>query len=351
MEKERKRALHGGDVYRNEVELDFSVNINPLGIPPRVQESLHAAVLECTQYPDLEGAALKDALGTRLGVEAAEIVCGNGASELFVALAHALQPKRAVLPVPSFLGYEKALQGAGCRIAYYFMRKENGFCLDQEIKALLTEDVDMLFLTNPNNPVGNLMEQAILLELLEWCREKKIIVVLDECFIGFLQEEQSASMIKRVQEFPNLIVVQAFTKLYAIPGVRLGYLLCGSREMKEKIERQLPEWNLSIFAQRAGVAALEETAYVSESVQLLAAERLYLEKAMRELDIQTYPSETNFMLLETEMPLYEKLLREKILIRDCSNFRGLGEGFYRIAVKKRQENERLIQAIRKIKEG
>lgn len=346
-----EKSIHGGDIYRNKIAVDFSVNINPLGIPEKVQRSLYNAVSDCIRYPDIEAEKLKISIGKKLGVQPEEVVCGNGASELFTAIANGLKPQKAILPVPSFLGYEKALKAVDCNIEYYFMSKEDGYILNKKIKEVLTDEVDILFIANPNNPIGNVINKEILIDVINWCKERSIIVVLDECFVAFTGDEKYNSMIRDIKEYPNLIIVQAFTKIYAIPGVRLGYLICGSEKIKEKIQRQLPEWNISVFAQEAGVTALKEIDYVKKTVELVNEERMYLTEKLSKLDIKTYPSDTNFMLLETKIDLYNKLLDEKILVRDCSNFKGLGENFYRIAIKLRKENEILVKAIEKIKEG
>lgn len=337
--------IHGGDIYRNQVELDFSVNVNPFGVPERVKKELMEAVEACDRYPDIKAEALIGAIAERLSVPERYLLCGNGASELFVGILQALRPKKVLLPVPSFYGYERAARTAGSECCFYQLREQDGFSVTEELSAALTEDIDLLFLANPNNPVGNAIEPELLLRIAARCREKKITLVLDECFVAFTGEEERYSFLAHVQDYPNVIVVQAFTKLFAIPGVRLGYLICSDEALIGHVQEHLPEWNLSVFAQRAGTVACAETDYVHSSVDFVCKEREWFAEELKKKGMQVFPSKSNYLFLRTERPLAAELLAKGILIRDCSNFRGLEAGYYRIAVKRREENEKLLRAI------
>lgn len=339
-------GMHGGDIYRNRVEMDFSVNVNPLGIPEAVGAALHGAVEKCGSYPDMEAQELKRSVGKMLGIAEECLLFGNGASELFMAVIHGLRPKKTVIPVPSFYGYEYAAEAGGGEVIYYEMREEDGFGLTEDFYTVLTEDTELLFLANPNNPTGKRMEREEIRRLLSHCRERGIYVVLDECFIEFCGRE--CSMLPETGQFENLILVRAFTKIFAIPGVRLGYLACGSRMLLDRIRRQLPEWNLSCFAQAAGCACAGEGNFMKKTADYVRKEREFLEGEMRRMGLCVFPSEANFIFLRSEVLLYERLLERGILIRDCGNFRGVGGGFYRIAVRGRGENERLVEAVGRV---
>ena len=325
------KAIHGGDIYRNHVEIDFSVNVNPLGIPKSVENALYECIAMCKSYPDIKAEKLKDAVAKKVGVSKEYLVFGNGASELFMAVVHALRPKRTVIPVPSFYGYEYAARASQGEIIFSDDYKE------------LTEETDLLFLANPNNPTGTLLCKSELMELLDYCKRRDIYVVLDECFIEFGGIKDS--MITEIEQYSNLIIVRAFTKIFAIPGVRLGYLVSSNQEMLEMIQMHLPEWNLSWFAQEAGAACTKEVEFVEKTVEVVSEEREFLTDGLKKAGFQVFESKTNFILFYTEKELYEQLLNQGILIRDCSNFRGLTKGYYRVAVKSREENERLLKAI------
>jgi histidinol-phosphate aminotransferase len=347
-QQEMLQSVHGGDIYRNPVKMDFSVNVNPLGMPEGVKRALHLAVDACETYPDIREAELKEALSASTGIPQTRLLCGSGASQLLLAVVQTLRPGRTVMPVPSFYGYEYAACAGGGEVAFYRMRKEQDYRCDAGIYELLTPETELLFLANPNNPVGNLTDSAFLEELISYCGEQGIYVVLDECFIEFCREREKASFLGRLQDFPNLLVLRAFTKSYAMPGVRLGYLACSDEELLGKIGVQLPEWNLSAFAQRAGVAALEEKDYLERTVDYVEQERNFLVGNLRRLGIRVYDSCANFLLLYSETLLYETLLERGILIRDCNNFRGLSEGYYRIAVRSTEENRRFVEAVEQV---
>ena len=338
--------IHGGDIYRNTVTLDFSVNVNPLGIPVRVKQALLEAVELCSQYPDPEMQQLRQAVSRMTGVRETQILLGNGASELFMAVVHALRPKKVVIPVPSFYGYEYAAGAAAEQILYVPMKQEHGFGSDEELLSVLDEETDLLFLASPNNPTGKQIPPEELMRILKHCQQRKIRVVLDECFIEFCDE--NASMISQIDSWDHLILVRAFTKIFAIPGVRLGYLVCAEEALLQQIGRQLPEWNISSFAQRAGAVCAEENGFLQETVRYVRKERTFLETELRKLGLTVWPGAANFLMIYTEAELYELLLKQGILIRDCSNFRGLSRGYYRLAVKTREENRRLISAMRTV---
>ena len=366
--------IHGGDIYSRQIQLDFSVNVNPLGVPEAVTQALHVAVDHVGEYPDITAGKLSQAVSRMLSkrydceIPSEYLLFGNGASELLMAIVHGVLPveqqeqwKQIVIPVPSFYGYEHAAKAVGSRIKYVPLKydsiaantsgenfSEGDSERGNQLSEQLPDDTSILFLANPNNPTGALWNRGDLTELLEHCRRKNITVVLDECFIEFCEKDpaQPLSMVNEIENYPNLIVVRAFTKIFAIPGVRLGYLVCSNHTLLEKIQRQLPEWNLSVFAQMAGLACATDCGkYLQDTVEYVETERIFLRDGLEKLGIRVISGEANFLLLQTEQPIYEKLLRRGILIRDCENFRGLGKGYYRIAVKRHAENEALLREL------
>ena len=338
---------HGGDIYRNQIRLDFSVNTNPLGMPDSVREALHQAVEEAEHYPDIHAQELTKAVAERLRISEKRLVFGNGASELFHAVLNAVKPSKILIPVPSFLGYEEAAKAMDCEVIFYEMKKEEKFCLTERILDALDESISLVFLANPNNPVGNLVEPELIFKIAEKCRQCDITLVLDECFMELTGKEMTHSFLNQLDEFPNVVVVRAFTKLYAIPGVRLGYLIC-EQTLAEKIRLQLPEWNLSVFAQRAGVAAIKEQEYVARAVVCIQTQRLFLREELKAAGCNVFDSDADYLLFYSEKKLYELFLQRGILIRDCSNFRGLQRGYYRIAVKSEEQNRIFADVLREI---
>lgn len=353
------KSIHGGDIYRNKVNMDFSVNINPLGPPKEVVEALHRAAGRCAQYPDPAAERLKEAVARGLSVPQEWLLFGNGASELLMAAVHALSPGKILIPVPSFYGYEYVAKASGGEIVYFYLREEDGFMPEDDFLDALSDDIDLLFLASPNNPTGRLLEQKRLKSILTVCKQKQIVVVLDECFIEFcMEKEENGKAIRKgqsalslVQEYDNLVLVRAFTKIFAIPGVRLGYLVCANSVLRGKLASHLPEWNLSVFAQEAGIACAGQQAFAVRTAEYIRAERPFLEEILKKTGSRVFPGEANFILLYSEKPLYKELLQKGILIRDCKNFRGLTKGYYRIAVKTRADHEKLRKAMGEWIEG
>lgn len=341
------KEIHGGDVYRNQITMDFSINVNPLGMPEAVRNALHEAVENCGRYPDIREEALKRAAGEMLKTPEEYLLFGNGASELLMACVHAVQPAKTAIPVPSFYGYEYAAKGGGGEILYYEMKEERGFLPEEDLYMVLTEDIGMLFLANPGNPAGTVIDRKYLKKLLSHCRKKGIYVVLDECFVEFCREDHS--MLGEIEKYENLILVRAFTKIFAIPGVRLGYLVCSNKKLLHKIAGQLPEWNISSFAHAAGVVCAGQQDFLHQTKVYVEKERYFLEEGLKKSGIQVISGRANFLLIYSELDLYEELLKKGILIRSCENFRGLTKGFYRIAVRCRKENEMLLKALGEIK--
>lgn len=351
-------AAHGGDIYQNQITYDFSVNTNPLPLPEILQKRMAEAAVHSNRYPQYDNVLLREWLAALYGFSAEEVACGNGASELFVAIVHALRPKRVGILAPSFSGYAWAAQTVGAEVCSIPLWEENNFAMDMAQMESLCRQLDgigLLFLANPANPVGNKMEASLLETLLDVCEKRHITVVLDECFIAFTGTEGYVSWIRK---YPYLIVVRAYTKIYAIPGIRLGYLLA-QKDICEKIAHQLPEWNVSVVAQRIGMDILDDSLpgwsrrkYLKDTIELIQEEKHFLKHELTKIfgdQMKIFPSEANFLLLKTQISLYRLLLERGILIRNCANYTGLGQDFYRIAVKGHPENVQLIEALLDIK--
>lgn len=347
-------STHGGDIYSNRIQLDFSVNINPVDIGDHIRSKMAQGARAYALYPEADNVQLREAIGKIEGLGRKQVLCGNGASELLAAVMHAFRPGRVLIPQPAFEGYTWAAQMVKAQLADYRLYREDGFALTEKILDVLTEELDMLILTNPSNPVGRLITPELLLRILERCRQRNILVLLDECFIEFTRQKSACGLLS---SFQNLIILRAFTKIYGMPGVRLGYLLA-SETCCSQIARQLPEWNLSVLAQEAGLAVLEDStpgwnrlAFIEKTRHIIEEERENLKQELINAthgDLTIYPSEANFLLLQTGIPLYDRLLGKGILIRDCSNYPGLGQGYYRIAVRGHGENEKLLREIAKL---
>ncbi len=340
---------HGGDIYRNQVRLDFSANVNPLGTPPEVREAVRKAAEFLAPYPDPYCGALRAKLAARLGVEENAILCGNGAAELIYSFALALAPRRALVPVPSFSEYAAALDAAGCRVLPFPLPRERGFQVGEEILSAISRDVDALILCNPNNPTGQCVAPGLLVRILERCRETGCFLLLDECFLSLADREAAFSLLPLLAPGDPVVILRAFTKLYGMAGLRLGYCVCRNPALLERMSRFQQPWNVSTPAQAAGLAALDCGDFVRETLALLSEERRFLEAGLRELGIPFLPSKVNFLLLQGDADWGARLLAQGILIRRCGNYPGLTARDYRVAVRTRPENRALLAALASLK--
>ena len=347
MDDEKKdnvnETVHGGDVYRNEVRLDFSVNLNPLEMPAPAAEAIMAGLEEIHQYPDPKQQKLRESIASFEGLSPEHIICGNGASELIMAAVHAVKPKKALVTAPCYAGYAAALMAEDAVMEEYPLREENGFALDEGMLERIAADTDIVFVTDPNNPNGKLISTDLKKEIAGKCAEHGAVLVIDECFLPLTGEWEDRKDIS-----DGALHLRAFTKTFAIPGIRLGYMVSRDRELLESIRRHLPEWNVSRIAERTGEAAakvIAETDYIERSVRMIREERAYLAGELAACGIRVYPGEANYLLIRSAPDLYDRLLAKGILIRRCANFSGLDETYFRIAVRRREENEALIKAI------
>ena len=340
--------IHGGDIYSRSFELDYSVNINPLGIPRAVKEAAEKGVALSEHYPDVQCRTLKRAIERKEGVSREAVICGNGAAELIFAIALGIRPGKALLAAPGFAEYEQALRAAGCSISYYTLKEENGFEAGRDFVDMVTEDLDIVFLCNPNNPTGIAYSRDFLRDVMVKCRECKVVLVVDECFIEFMDSPMEYTMRPFLEEYDNLFLLKAFTKTYAMAGLRLGYGLSSSRALLEAMAAVMQPWNVSIPAQMAGTAALAETGYVESARNLIRSERKYLTDNLRQLGLTVYDGAANFIFFKGPVNLGEACKDAGILLRDCSNYHSLGAGYFRIAVRTRKENELLVKTMQRI---
>ena len=339
------KHIHGGNIYRNSGALDFSANLNPLGMPEAVREAARRGVEASEHYPDPDCTELRAAIGKAEGVDARQVICGNGAAELIFLLAQAKRPKKALLTAPAFAEYEQALRTVDCEMVWHELREDSGFALGESILEKITPETELVMLCNPNNPTGLLTEPALMERILGRCRETGSFLAVDECFQDFVEERERYTMKGMLKNSGNLFLLKAFTKRYAMAGIRLGYGLCSNPEVIGKMQESVQPWSVSIPAQAAGMAALKEEAYVNRAREIVRTERAFLKEELRKLGFQVYDSRANYIFFRGPAGLVEYALKKHVLIRDCSNYRGLTEGYYRVAVKTHEENRKLLEAL------
>ncbi|WP_306612604.1 cobyric acid synthase [Paenibacillus sp. GD4] len=349
-----ERYGHGGDLRTaaeafgrsKEQFLDYSSNMNPWGPPEAVGRVLRSSWQDVVHYPDPAVRELTAKLAAKHGVKEACLLVGNGAAELIDLAVRALQPTTAGLARPSFSEYEEALHKIGCRIHDLPLTSGNGFTLQWEMVHEALDACDLLFLGHPNNPTGRLLTR----DVIERLKRTEKPVIVDEAFLDFSPREEELSLAPAAAENPNLIVIRSMTKFYSIPGLRLGYAIAHP-DVISRIKRLQVPWSVNALAQWIGCEVLEDYGFAERTKAWLPPEREWLSASLRELGLQVTDSDVNYILFSTTplglkaKELQETMGRLGVLIRDASLFPGLGDTYVRVAVKRREQNEQLLQAM------
>ena len=361
MENELIR-YHGGNIHAAARDsglaatdfLDFSANINPLGLSLQVRAALLATMDLVVAYPDPDAVALKQSIADTYKVPGECIETGNGAVELIYLLCRALSPRRVLLPAPTFGEYEAAASAAGLPIVRLPLPADDGFIADlAAIGASLQRD-DVLFFCNPNNPSGAIMTCEQLAPLLAQAEAAGAHVVVDESFIDFRPSEQAESCRTLIGRFRSLSVLHSLTKFLAVPGLRLGFLLA-EPDLVRRLSLLRDPWNVNVMAKAAGVAGLQDLAYRQETVQLVAEQKDWLKNELQSISgVKPFAPSVNFILADigitgwSAAALQQRLWADRILIRNCASFSGLSDRYIRLAVKRPAENRQLIASLKSI---
>jgi len=350
---------HGGNIYAAGRELgilpsrllDFSASINPFGPSQRALRLAADGLSLACHYPDPDCHDLVTALASRWNLEPANFVIGNGSAELIHLIPRALAIRHALVLGPAFSEYAQAVSTMGGRTTHLHANRENQYrhSVRHILETLRTSgnQVDSLFLCNPNNPTGQVLAAREVLNLAEEAAHTGIWVVVDEAYIEYCENQ---SVLSAVNSNPWLLILRSFTKFYALPGLRIGYLV-GSQNTVAQIKHLQPTWSVNSIAQIAAHAALKDRRHARRSLAFVQRERARFEEALRALPgLVIFPSEANFLLLELPPPLRasavsEALRRHGLLIRDCSSIPGLNERTIRVAIRTPRQNRRLVEAL------
>jgi len=354
---------HGGDVWGFarkysiplEKVLDFSGPVNFLGPSPKAVKAIKQYARRIKFYPDPNPSELKMEIAEYVGhgVEAANIILGNGSIELIYMITEAFPCGfKAVIPVPSFTEYEKAALRVGGEPI--FVKLPDNFALDVEsVKKAVTEDTRIVSICNPHSPSGTLYSRETVLDLVDFCRKKDVIVSVDENYIEFAEKGQDNTMVGYVKKYDNLFVIRSVTKFYGMPGIRFGYGIA-TESLIDTLRTVRQPWSINSLAGYAVLAAFNDTAFIENTKRTIAKERARFAGMLSEIGgLHVFPSETNFLLMKimnskvTSTMLKEQMAKEGILIRDCSTFVGLDNRYLRVTVRSFEENLLLVKALKK----
>lgn len=353
----RRQAIHGGNVYEmgqklkvNPTQLlDYSANLNPFGTPKTIVDEISQAKLAIMAYPDPDCVALVEAIGKEQKINPAYILCGNGGADLIYRIAYGLKPKKVLIVEPTFAEYEEGIRQVDAQVDYYQLDKES-LQIEEDVVWQMKDDYDVMFLCNPNNPTGQVCNLVVMEQILKRSCEANITLVVDECFNDFITDGQQYSVMDKLEKYSNVLVLRSFTKMYHIPGIRLGYVACANAEILSAIRLAGQTWSVNGLAQLAGIQALMlGQSYVDKTTAYIDCQRAYLMEELRNLGCKVWESKVNYLLFYSEdSELQEKLLKKRIMIRKCDNYPGLDNHYYRIAVKGQEDNKYLVASLKEI---
>ncbi|MFH1135887.1 MAG: threonine-phosphate decarboxylase [Pseudomonadota bacterium] len=353
--------LHGGAVFAAARELgrpwedilDFSANINPLGFPPGLGEHLFSLFEQVKHYPDPLAEAWRRELGDRLGLDPGLIIPGNGTTPLMHLLVRVIRPQRPVIVIPAFAEYDQALTRAGITPLMTACRPEDDFDLTSEaLDRVFSLRPDLVFLANPTSPAGRVLDRGLLEKVFFLAEKNNAWIVLDEAFIDFTR---APSLANRVVEYPRLMVLRSLTKIFSLPGLRLGYMTVPP-SLAGLFWEVVEPWSLNVLALAAGTYCLDQDEFTARTRDMVAGERTWLSERLGFLG-RTTPGEANYLLVKLEQPgwtvpdLAAGLRKNGVLIRDCASFQGVLQGYFRTAVKTRAENMVLVETARRVISG
>jgi len=345
-------ASHGGKYGTknpNPQMIDFSSNVNPLGCHPGVKRYLKKQLDLISEYPDPNSSDLRANLAWFTGVRKKQIVVGNGATEIIYNFCKTFLNKKTpiLIPIPTFSEYEVSAKLCECKISFF---KTMNLSKNLQKFIMKIPRNGCIFICNPNNPTGVLIKKKEMLKIISAAKKKSSLVFIDETFIE-LVPESNESLIKYIKNYENLFILRSLTKSFGLAGIRIGYGVSNSQiiDLLQKIK--IP-WNVSYMAQRAASAAICYHPFLEKTCKLIKKEKDFISSNLaKSKKFTCCDSSTNFILVKTKIKsrlLQKKLQRKKILIRDCSTFRGLNQNYIRIAVKTRKENIKLVKALEAI---
>ncbi len=340
--------MHGGRLLEfsksGKKYIDFSASINPYGIDPNLKDILKESIDILVHYPNQDYSEIKALISRKHDVSEECIYLGNGANSIIFRLFSIFDKKLNIcIPAPSFETYRLAAESVSANIVYYDM---NGFKITNEIFDILSDNIDVLVLTNPNNPTGYLIEEELLRRLLEYCKAENIFVLIDECFLEFVLDGEKYSQLSNLSKYTNLAILRSLTKLYAFPGLRFGYLLTENKKIIENLKKLTPSWDINTLALEAAKFSLTQD--MSQVVLKIQKEKSILSKNLKSVGIEVFDSKANFLLCRYKKNLSNALLNQGVIVRDCSDYRGMDNTYFRVAVRTNSDNMILFENIKEL---
>lgn len=356
-----KPVFHGSDIEKicgyyhlNKDEIvRFGANVNPLGLSEKVKTDIAAHVDLLSSYPDREYTSLRETISEYCSVPAEFILPGNGSSELIALLIDARAPKRTLILGPTYSEYSRELAISGSTQEYYHLKEEQDFRLDvDDLSRTLSEGYDFLIICNPNNPTSSAILHDDMEQLLTFCAEHDIFVMIDETYVEFAPDISAVTAVPFTKHFQNLMILRGVSKFFAAPGMRFGYGITGNMDFLKKMkEKQIP-WSLNSIGAFAGEKMFKDQDYIRRTRELILSERDRMYRAVSEmLGYKAYEPYANFILLKilkegvTSADIFDRCIRQGLMIRDCASFQCLEGEYIRFCIMMPEDNTRLLQEL------
>lgn len=353
--------FHGSDletiekVYgiKKEDIVSFSANVNPLGISPKLKETLAERIDAIMSYPDREYTSLRKKIAEYVHTDYENIIVGNGSTELISLFIQLKHPKKALIVGPTYSEYEREVALGGGVIRYFRLEEENNFVLDiRALESELTPDVDLLAICNPNNPTSSAITRSDMRKILDICKQKGIFVMVDETYVEFTENIAEITSVPLTTSYNNIIILRGISKFFASPGLRLGYAICGNADLLKELNQRKNPWTINSLAAIAGEIMFMDEDYIKYTRDLIAAERDRICNILASCkNVHYYPPTANFILIKilkeevTSMDLFEAAIRKGLMIRDCSTFPFLNNKFIRFCFMKPEQNDALLEVL------
>ncbi len=357
----QNKQFHGSDLelvekiygIKKEDIISFSANVNPLGISPKLRENLRYKIDVISSYPDRDYTSLRKEIAAYSNVNIDNVIVGNGATELISLFIKILKPKNALIIGPTYSEYERELTLEGGQVKYHQLDEERDFNLDlASLEKDLESDVDLLIICNPNNPTSSVIENKDMEEILKVCKKRNIFLMVDETYVEFVDDIDKVSSAPLSKQYDNIIILRGISKFFAAPGLRLGYGICGNKDLLDEINRQKNPWSINSLAAVAGEIMFTDDKYINETRRLISTERQRIYSLLSSnKNVKCYKPSANFMLVKilkediSSQDLFQAAIKEGYMIRDCSTFPFLSNKFIRFCFMNAEDNDRLIEVI------
>lgn len=356
-----KDHFHGSDLekieeiygIKKEEIVSFSANVNPLGVSPLLRSALSEKIDAITTYPDREYTSLRKCIAAYCGTEYENVIVGNGSTELISLFIQIEHPKKALVIGPTYSEYEREIALGDGTTLYYPLKESDNFKLNvEDFLTHLNESIDLLVICNPNNPTSSSIRRGEMRHILDACKQHDIYVMVDETYVEFADDMEEISAVPLTNYYNNIVILRGTSKFFAAPGLRLGYAVTGNRDLIKSINTRKNPWTINSLAVVAGETMFRDREYIEQTKRLISSERARIFDLLKKNpDFKVYEPSGNFMLVRilkenvTSQDLFDRAIREKMMIRDCSTFPFLDNKYVRFCIMKREDNDRLLDCL------